>query len=176
MRKIINKFAIICALMAMSISILAQGNHYFKNNTLTDPYGKFQLSFSNEPKYSFQDIETAVGPVRMYMFMMETQDAAFMVSYVDYPADMVAKANKDDMLKGALNGYINHLKLTLRSENKINYGQHPGLLFYADNGEMYTVLRDFLVNNRLYQLGILKMSEISVQVENEFFDSFVLKN
>jgi hypothetical protein len=174
MKDFINKTLIICAFMAMSLASYAQGNHYYEGNTLYDPYGKFQLTFLTEPKYSYQDIETAVGTVRMYMFMMETQDAAFMASYVDYPADMVAQANKDDMLKGALNGYINHLQLTLRSESKINYGSHPGLLFYADNSQMYTVLRDFLVNNRLYQLGILKMGEISVQQENEFFDSFVL--
>jgi hypothetical protein len=174
MKSIFQKIIIACAFMALSLSSYAQGNHYYSNNTLTDPYGGFQLTFPVEPTYNYQDLETAVGTLRMYFFSYETSSVAYMMSYIDYPADKVALADKNEMLKGALNGYINNLKLSLQSEIKINYGNYPGLMFYANDGQKFSVIRDYLVDNRLYQLGILQLGQIPERLENEFFDSFVL--
>jgi len=174
MKNNLLKSFVVFVVVAFSNSGYAQGNHYYTNNVLTDPYGNFQATFPIEPAYSYQDIATAVGNVRMYLFVYETNDVAYMVSYVDYPADMVANADKDVLLKGALNGYLNSLNLKLSSEMKINYENHPGLMFYGDDGQKYTVLRDYMVNNRLYQLAILQMGKIDVRDENDFFDSFVL--
>jgi hypothetical protein len=163
------------AFMALNFSMYSQGNHYFSRNTLTDPYGKFQLFFPGEPQYSYQDLETAVGSIRMYQFIYEdVAGDAYMLSYVDYPASVIAAADKNELLKSAAGGFIGHLGLTLQSEVKINYGDHHGLMFYADNGEIYSVMRDFLVGNRLFQIGILKYGAISVEMENNFFDSFVI--
>jgi hypothetical protein len=175
MKSLVYKTFIFMAFMAFSLSAFAQGNHYFSGNTLYDPYGKYQIYFPGEPQYAYPELETAVGKVIMYQFIFESVSGdAYMVSYVDYPASVIEAANKEELLKNAAGGFINHLGLTLRNEVKINYGNHHGLMFYADNGQIYTIMRDFLVNNRLFQIGILMYGEIPVEVENEFFDSFVL--
>jgi hypothetical protein len=56
----------------------------------------------------------------------------------------------------------------------MTYAKHPGILFHAQGSGMYCSMRDYLVDNRLYQLGILQMSAITEQAENDFFDSFEL--
>jgi hypothetical protein len=160
--------------LVLSFQSFAQGNHYFSGNTLKDPYGRFQLYFLGEPKYAFQDIDTDMGNVRMYQFIFETSDAAYMVSYVDYPAAKIAGQDKEALLKRAAGGFINALKLTSKSEVFINYESYRGIMFLADDGEKFTSMRDFLVENRLYQLGIFKYGEIDAREENEFFDSFVI--
>jgi hypothetical protein len=175
MRSNFYKIFAICAFMALSFNSLAQGNHYYSNNTLHDPYGKFQLNFPEEPKYSSQDIDIAGGSVRMYQFMYETANSVLMVSYVDYPESQIAGQDMDALLKKAAGGFIGQLKLTSKSETIINYGVNKGILFYADNGSMYTVMRDYIVKNRLYQVGILQYGAVDIKVENEFFDSFVLQ-
>ncbi len=174
MKRIVYKSLVFSAFMAMSLTTIAQGNHYFSGNTLYDPYGRFQLYFPGEPTYNYSDLNTEMGSVRMYQFIFETHDAAYMVSYVDYPADKMALQNMDDMLKNAASGFVKALELTSRMETFINYGSYKGIMFLADDGEKYTSMRDFIVNNRLYQIGILKIGQIDVQTENEFFDSFVL--
>ena len=159
----------------LSLSASAQGNHYYSSPTLHDPYGRFQMNFPGEPTYNYQDTPSEVGMLRMYNFMLETESAVYMVSYVDYPSSHIAGQDMEALLKRAAGGFINSLKLTSKSESIINYGNYKGILFYADNGEWYAVMRDFIVGNRLYQMGILSTGEIDVNTENEFFDSFVLK-
>jgi hypothetical protein len=110
----------------------------------------------------------------MYQFMYQSGNAVYMVSYVDYPASKMVGQDVEALLKRAAGGFIKALSLTSRSESFINYGSYKGIMFLADNGENYTSMRDFLVNNRLYQIGIYQIGEISVKSENEFFDSFVL--
>jgi hypothetical protein len=175
MRSNLIKSFTIFALMAFVLSTYAQGNHYYSNKKLNDPYGKFQISFPGEPTYGVQDVETDMGTVKMYTFMYESSNAVYMASYVDYPADKIAGQDIEAMLKRAAGGYIDALKLESRSQSIINYGTNKGILFYADNGSMYTVMRDYMVKNRLFQVGILQMSAIDIQVENDFFDSFVIK-
>jgi hypothetical protein len=174
MKSIIIKSLTICALMALSFTTFAQGNHYYSGSTLSDPYGRCQIYFPGEPTYTYQDIDTDMGKVRMYQFMFQTTDAVYMLAYVDYPADKMVGRDIDAMLTKAANGFIDALKLTSRSQSFINYGSYKGIMFLADNAENYTSMRDFIVNNRLYQLGIFKVGSISSQTENEYFDSFVL--
>ncbi|MFN8255101.1 MAG: hypothetical protein U0W24_05390 [Bacteroidales bacterium] len=136
--------------------------------------GKFKIQFPGNPTPGTQNLETDMGPVVLYQFIYESQTAAYMVSYVDYPADKMKGQDYKALLDRAKNGFIGALNLTTVDSMYINYGRHQGLMFHGEGAGMYCVMRDYLVDNRLYQLGILQVSAISIQEENEFFDSFEL--
>ncbi len=161
-----NRSFISLVLLLCTFASLAQSKY-------SDYAGKFKIQFPGQPTTSSQDQKTDIGNVTLYQFMYETESSVYMVSYVDYPADKL-NPNKKELLTNAKNGFVNALNLTVSDEGFITYGQHQGIRFVASDSEKSCVMRDYLVDNRLYQLGILQFGKISEQAENDFFDSFEL--
>ncbi len=166
MTKIVNRSLISLALLLCTFASIGQPKYY-------DYAGKFKVQFPGKPATDSQVQETDIGNVTLYQFIYETQDYVYMVSYVDYPADKL-NPDKKELLKNAKDGFVNALNLTVSEEGFITYGKHQGIRFVANDSEKYCIMRDYLVDNRLYQLGILQFGKISEQAENDFFDSFEL--
>jgi len=168
MTKLIYKTTIALALLFCTFAALSQNSKYY------DYAGKFKIQFPGTPKTDSQNMTTDMGAVTLYQFMYETSNGVFMVSYVDYPADKLAQQDKKELLNKAKNGFVNALKLNISEERFMTYAKHPGVIFLADDGTQFSSMRDYLVENRLYQLGIFQVGAISDEMQNDFFDSFEL--
>ncbi|MCF6364601.1 MAG: hypothetical protein L3J35_00185 [Bacteroidales bacterium] len=149
-------------------------------NTSSDKYhsvdGRFKVNFSGTPDVSNESVPTDVGNIEMYMFMYEKSiTEAEMIAYSDYPSAMVKASNPDDMLQGAKEGAVGNLGATIVEEKEITYGKHKGLEFRANSPQFYVNYRIFLVNNRLYQIAIMRDGSFASQSNvDKFFNSFEL--
>jgi len=150
------------------------------DNTASDKYysedGRFKVNFSGTPEVSNESVPTEVGNIEMYMFMYEKSiTEAEMIAYSDYPSDLVAASNTDDMLQGAKEGAVGNLGATITAEKEITYGKYKGLEFKANSTQFYVNYKIFLVNNRLYQIAIMRDGSYASQENvDKFFNSFEL--
>ncbi len=125
-----------------------------------------------------QSVDTAVGPIEIHTFTAEDRNAAYVVAYSDYPAEMVAQTDPETLLSGSRDGAVQNVGGTLVSEDTIDLNGNPGrdLVIDAktDTGEEATVnARLYLFENRLYQILVVvpKGEEDGVDVDG-FLDSF----
>ncbi len=165
---------------AQADEIMDALNDVMEDNTASDKFhsvdGKFKVKFSGTPDVSNENIETEVGNIAMYMFMYEKSvTEAEMIAYSDYPSEMVALSNTDDMLQGAKEGAVSNLQATVTEEKEIMYNKHKGLEFKANSTQFYVNYKIFLVNNRLYQIAIMRDGSYASQANvDKFFNSFEL--
>ena len=151
-----------------------------EDNTASDKFhsadGKFKVNFSGTPDVSNESIPTEVGNIDMYMFMYEKSvTEAEMIAYSDYPSEMVAMSNTDDMLQGAKEGAVSNLGAIITEEKEIMYNKHKGLEFKANSTQFYVNYKIFLVNNRLYQIAIMRDGSYASKANvDKFFNSFEL--
>lgn len=138
--------------------------------------GKFKINFPGTPQQTQESIPTDVGKIEMVSFMYEKSvTEAYMVAYSDYPSEMVKASDTKTMLNDAKNGFLGELGLTVDKEEEITIDGFKGISFKAKGGTYYTVFKDVLVNNRLYQFGILKDGSYpSEEAIKSFIDSFEL--
>ena len=151
-----------------------------EDNTASDKFhsvdGKFKVNFTGNPDVSNESIPTDVGDIEMYMFMYEKSvTEAEMIAYSDYPSEMVAMSDPDDMLQGAKEGAVSNLGAVITEEKEIMYNKHKGLEFKANSTQFYVNYKIFLVNNRLYQIAIMRDGSYASQANvDKFFNSFEL--
>lgn len=146
----------------------------FSQHTYHD--SKFKINFPGEPSEKEQDVETAVGPITMYSLMYEGYNSAYMLAYSDYPSSFIKDGNKADLLDNAKGGFIGSLGIEVTYERKISIKGHPGIYFKAEGSGYYCVMKDYLVNNRLYQIGILRADRFPTNKEiDDYINTFSLK-
>ena len=143
--------------------------------------GHFTIDFlGGNPSDQASTIPTDVGDVEMHMYMYERSvTEAFMVAYSDYPSDMVNESDGADvLLQGAKNGAFTNLGIIASDEEKtIEINGHPGLFFTGNNGQYYVSYEVYLVENRLYQVAILRDGSYASNKDVEdFTGSFKLTN
>jgi hypothetical protein len=149
-----------------------------KIEEFTSEAGDFTIQAPIALTENSQSVETAVGPVEIHTFTAEDRNAAYVVAYSDYPAEMVSQSDPDALLSGSRDGAVQNVGGTLISEDKIEMDGNPGLELVIDaqteTGEEATVnARLFLFENRLYQVLVVvpKGEAESVDVDG-FFESF----
>lgn len=125
-----------------------------------------------------QSVDTAVGPIEIHTFTAEDRNAAYVVAYSDYPAEMVDQTDPDTLLNGSRDGAVENVGGTLISEDTIDLNGNPGRALVIDaetgDGEEATVNANlYLFENRLYQVLVVvpKGEEDKVDVEG-FLSSF----
>lgn len=146
--------------------------------------GSFQIKLPGKPKEQNQTIPTAVGPVKIQMWIYEkadpNNDLAIVVSYNDYPAEQTAQANPKDVLLGAQNGALGSLQNSKITEQKeIKFQGRPGREFKfegtlqgRDGYAAWTIVLD---ENRLYQVGIIDLKRpIDEKTRKAMIESFKL--
>lgn len=134
---------------------------------------QFSVSFPFEPTREVQDIETeGAGTVQMITYIYEDEYTAWMLAYSEYPEDFI---KENGMIENAKNGFVQSLSLEIVNEWDVSLDVYHGVYFQAENEESYCVVKDYIVNNRLYQIGILQKDDYpSPEVIDQFINSFNL--
>ena len=163
-------------LMLAMIPVLAQSQDGHK---LSSKEGHFFIYFPGEPTYSVEDVETAVGKLKMHTYLFEeSSEAAYMVAYIDYPEDMVEDSDNDMLLNAALEGALGSWGIDLEQVRKETtwHSGNKGMFCKENNDDTYTAYEVLLAGNRLYQIAILQYGKpISKKAISSFYDSFELK-
>lgn len=140
--------------------------------------GKFAINFPAEPDVSQESVPTDVGEVQMYIFLYEESvTKAFMVTYSDFPSELVAGTDAKGLLVSSKEGQLQTLiNPIIDEESDIDINGNPGVYFKANDGSFYLVAKIFLVGNRLYQLLIMRDGSYPSEEETKsFIDSFELR-
>lgn len=166
----------IALLILAMLPVMAEAQ---KGHKLSSIKGKFFIIFPGEPEYSVEEVQTAVGKLKMYTYLYEeSTDAAFMVAYIDYPEDMVEESDNDVLLNAALDGALGSWGIDVEKAKKETtwHDGYKGIYCKESNDDTYTAYEVILVGNRLYQIAILQYGKsISKKTLSEFYDSFELK-
>ncbi|MHC4607039.1 MAG: hypothetical protein ACYTAF_08875 [Planctomycetota bacterium] len=132
------------------------------------------------PEVSRDTVPTAVGDVKMIMFVSEKGSSACMVSYNDYPAGVFEKADTKKMLDGGRDGGLARVSGKLVKEEDYTFEGNPGRRFWFTGtlGDMKVHGRAeaLIVKPRLFQVLILAedKSLIDASGTDAFFASFGL--
>jgi hypothetical protein len=161
--------ALICISLICPFIVSAQTSEKFY-----DYSGKFKIWFPATPTESSQVTETDLGEITLYNFIYETEVVTYMVSYCDYPAESIKDSDITGLLNNAKDGFIGALGLTVKEEGTVSIQSYQGIWFDASGDTYYCVMRDYMVNNRLYQIGILKTEQIRETEKQKFLNSFEL--
>ncbi len=142
--------------------------------------GNFTVSMPSTPKESTQAVDTVAGSINLTMYSVEVSDSAFLVSYADYPQDMMSTADPLKVLDGAMNGQITNFGGTVLSSSDVSLSDNPGREFSA-SGKVTTAGdgslrgRIYLVKNRLYQIIVVGLKDkVKTEDVDKFLKSFKL--
>lgn len=145
--------------------------------------GKFSILFDGKPDVTSEEVPTAVGAVEVHMFMYEkTKSHVQIVGYSDYPPVLVSLQDPMDMLKNAEMGMVTNMNATSTDQKSSEFDGNKAYEFRAsgsqDGKPFNMAYKLIMVNNRLYQIGIMKEAEdISDEEVKSFIGSFeLLKN
>jgi hypothetical protein len=150
--------------------------------TFTWEEGRFTILFPDKPKVGQQVIKLPVGNMTMHIFTAEfpKQTGEMVVSYADYPAQILASRKADQMLDDSVTGTIQGMKATLVKSDRITQAGAPGREFSwtvaNSKGPLKGQGRIFLVGPRLYQILIVGTEKsLTSDVYDMFFKSFEFK-
>ncbi len=142
--------------------------------------GAFAITMPGTPKESSQSVDTAAGAINLTMFTTQVSSAAYLVSYSDYPEDMMSSADPLKVLEGAQNGSITNFDGKLLSSKDITLDDNPGKEFTAEGkvtnpGDGSLSGRIYLVKNRLYQIIVIGLKDKTPAADiDKYLKSFKL--
>ena len=160
-------------LIILAFSLAAQAQDYVYVNSDKN----FSIRFPAEPETGKEVVSTELGDLDMYTIMYEASDVkVYMLAYTDYPADLVSTSDADVLLDGAKEGSLGSFGISTPSyEKSINFDGYPGKYFEAEGNDMHVAYKLILVENRLYQIVILQLSNpISDSDIEGFIETFKL--
>lgn len=119
--------------------------------TFTDPNGRFTIAMPKTPERETQQQQVEGVTLEVIAFAAEYSDAAVVVGYTDYPADLQLGA-PEDVLQGAAQGAAQGTNGTLVSSTPTQAGGRPAMdaEIQAERGRVLSRL--ILDGNRLYIL------------------------
>jgi hypothetical protein len=115
--------------------------------------------------------------VNLHSFSGDADDVVYVVTYVDYPPELVASFDRESMLDRVVKGQVTETHGQLIHSDRIMLGEHHGRtteLEVAVDGIALTMRgRDYLVGNRLYQMFTMqKRGQPDALLAQSFLDSF----
>lgn len=144
-----------------------------------DAIGQFSIYFPTTPKKSKQSRELDIGTLTMTQWV--AQDASgqyYVVSYADYPKAVLRLGSDKQLLKGVKERLLSTLHAQTTQEEILSLDEkHQGIAFKAVAKRQHWHLdyHLYLVNQRLYQLGIHSdLGPINRQDSLDFFGNFKL--
>lgn len=140
--------------------------------------GAFSVLMPGTPTEQTQKADTQAGTIEVHMFIFEQNGAAYMVGYNDYPEAIVQQADPSKMLDGARDGMVSNTQGKLLGEQVISLDKYPGreIQIETSDGKLTMKNRVYLVNNRLYQVGVVTPKEESNSANiTKFLASFKLQ-
>jgi hypothetical protein len=122
--------------------------------------GGFQARFPAAPESQNLPTATVVGNVEQKMFSVTQGVAFYAASFADYPQTAMKEAVPATVLDGARDGAVKNVQGKLVKEDQITLDGHPGRAIHiqatAQGTSVRLDARIFLVNNRLYQMIVVR--------------------
>lgn len=162
-------------LVLLALAILLIGCQRSTWEEFSSSEGAFSILMPGTPTEQTKTVNTAVGPIDAYFFLLERKDIAYMVGYSDYPDTVVQKTNPDAILEGARNGAVANVQGKLLNELIISLNGYPGreLKIEPAGGKGTIKAKIFIVGNRLYQVMVVTPKEKAFSKNvRRFLDSF----
>ena len=128
--------------------------------------GRFKVNFlGGTPDVSTQAISTELGDIEITMFLYEKSiTEAYIIGYNDYPSAIVEAGSTEDMLAGGKEGVVNSMGVTqFDLEEEVSLDGNSGLHFKGVAGSLHIEYQMYLVENRLYQIGIVRDGSYATQ-------------
>jgi len=111
------------------------------------------------------------------MFLYEkSMTEAYIIGYNDYPSAIVEAGSTAEMLAGGKEGVANSMGVTqFDLEEEVNLDGNSGLHFKGIAGTLHIEYQMYLVENRLYQIGVVRDgSYVTPDRVDTFFGTFEL--
>ena len=147
--------------------------------TFVAPSGEFSLQMPGIPVEQVQSIATEIGTLEIHIFMVDLPNAAYLVSYTDYPAEIITQLDPQTLLDGARDDELNKIEGAIIEEIPADLNGHPGRAVRAAiaNGQGIIRFRHYLVGNRLYQVAIIgDPTAVVIEQATTFLNSLRLIN
>ena len=148
-------------------------------NDFTSVEGRFSVTLPGTPNESSQRVPSAVGDIEMHMFLSDQGASGFAVAYFDMPADLLAVADAQLLLDGAIQGAFGNVGGTVESQTNITLDGFPGIeatgsfSFEGEDGAMKA--RVYVVNERIYQIYVAEQGgQSNSESVDRFLNSFKL--
>jgi|TARA_B110000495_G_C23017403_1_gene602899 hypothetical protein len=128
--------------------------------------GRFKVNFLGAtPDVSTQSIPTELGDIEITMFLYEKSiTEAYIIGYNDYPSAIIEAGSTDEMLAGGKEGVANSMGITqFDLEEEVSLDGNSGLHFKGVAGTLYVEYQMYVVDNRLYQIGIVRDGSYATQ-------------
>jgi hypothetical protein len=138
--------------------------------------GAFSVQMPGQPTHSSQTVDTPNGPIEVHSFLMEHGEAAYLVTYSDYPEGYAEAFDAELLLDDSRDGAVANIQGSLVQEQPIQYGAYPGRELVIEGQDNIVVhSRVYIVNSRLFQIlvGVPK-ERLSLTPIAPFLDSFTL--
>ncbi len=167
-------------LLALALTSQSGGPRKAPTKVFVSKEGGFSAAMPGTPKLQNQTVQTPIGPLEIHLYVLEGSDLAYFVTYNDYAADFVAKADPKALLTNGQNGAITTVKGKLIVEEEIELDGHPGRAFTfalpeGDIPDGMGKARHFLVRNRHYQVMVVgTKAKIEDKATDKFLKSFKL--
>lgn len=144
--------------------------------------GNFSLLMPGAPEEKKSVIQTQLGPLDSYSFLLKARQGnrktAYLISYSDYPSGHTQKFNSTDFLEKTWQGSFSNLGDRLVYKKNITLNNFAGLEFqYRGESASTSIItgRNYLVNDRIYQLAAVMSKELVDRGgAQKYLDSFRL--
>lgn len=136
--------------------------------------GGFSIAFPESKTGIQEDIEVDHG-----IFLLDTSDARYVVSYWDYEETAISSANVEQILDDEIDGLMLEFKGTLVETQHIDLDDYPGRAITAKgkvfDTDVVLTVRVYLVDNRGYMILVaVPVDRVSTVDTEQFLDSFTL--
>ncbi len=143
------------------------------------PDSTFLVYFPALPQRSMHTSQVDIGTLELVQWVAaDAGGASYVLSYADYPSAVLQLGSADELLQGVEQRLLKALHATTSNKRPLLLQErHQGRAFSAQAKRRHWHLQYqlYLVNNRLYQLGIHSATgPISAQDSIDFFGSFEL--
>jgi len=129
------------------------------------------VDFPAKPTVETSEVPTDLGTIDMYTYMHEvSSEEVYMVAYSDYGKANLEGMDPYDLLEGGKEGALESLGVTnIYDEKEFKRNGNPALSFKGDNGTYYVRYVMLMVEDRLYQIAVLKIGSYSTDLSAERF-------
>jgi hypothetical protein len=139
--------------------------------------GGFAINMPASVDKQSEIIKTAAGNMEIFTYTAEIYGGSFLVSYVDYPEEILTYMDDRQIMLAALDGAMSTMGCTVNSDWNVDVGGYSGIRFEAagnlDGKNVESKGLYVLKYNRLYQIIILNEElKVSFDMVDTFLGSF----
>jgi hypothetical protein len=161
-----------------TINIVTSKSMYEANYTNEGGKYKCYLPYSYyKPEEKVDIVKSPDGELSVHSVTYETDVLQYSVRYTDYPKKILKKFSQQQILMNVITAFFESMNMTVtRQDSTEKFEGYPTLMTMGQrarpeiDGYMYVYRRDFMVDNRLYQVGIIRLDHYP---ESSDFEQFV---